>query len=120
MFECCMRKNYRKGRVLLFVVLCATIAGSAAAQSNAAAAGVEAKAPAYDVVSIKPNKSDSGRMSINENDDSFSAENISLKQMLVNAYDVKEYLISGLSGWANSDRFDINAKIVDMDAASLK
>jgi uncharacterized protein (TIGR03435 family) len=120
MVECCMRENYGQRRVLLVAMLCAAIVGGAAAQGNAATADVEARAPAFDVVSIRPNKSGSGRMSINENNDSFSAENITLKDMLVNAYDVKEYLISGLTGWANSAHFDINAKIVDMDAAALK
>src|SRR5665213_1540002 len=121
MVECGMREIYRKGRFPVLALVCATAAfGGAAAQDKAAAAGPVTKAVAYDVVSIKPNKSGSGRTSINENNDSFSAENISLKQMLVNAYDVKEYLISGLTGWANSDRFDINAKILDMDADALK
>ena len=83
-------------------------------------AGVEARTPRYDVVSIKPNKSGSGRTSIGDNNDSFSATNISLKTLLVNAYDVRDYLISGLTGWANSDRFDVNAKIVDVDTDALK
>jgi uncharacterized protein (TIGR03435 family) len=83
-------------------------------------AGGEARTPTYDVVSIKPNKSGSGRTSISDNNDSFSATNISLKTLLVNAYDVRDYLISGLTGWANSDRFDVNAKIVDKDTDALK
>src|SRR5665213_1896631 len=98
MFQCCMRGNCRKGRLLLLAVLSAAIAvGSALAQGNAAPADVEAKVPAFDVVSIKPNKSGDGRMSISVSNDSFSADNISVKDMLVNAYDVKEYLISGLT-----------------------
>lgn len=110
-----------RGWLLLFAALCATIAGGrASAQDSAAATGVEGKALVYDVVSIKPNKSGSGRTSISVNNDSYSAENISMKQMLSNAYDVKEYLISGLTGWANSARFDVNAKIVGMDADALK
>jgi len=83
-------------------------------------AGIEAGMPTYDVVSIKPNRSGSGRNSISENSDSFSATNISLKSLLVNAYDVRDYLISGLTGWANSDRFDVNAKIVEVDTDALK
>ena len=114
------RRQFR-GRLLLFAALCATVAGGrASAQDSAPAAGVGGKAQAYDVVAIKPNKSGSGRTSISTNNDSYSAANVSLKQMLSNAYDVKDYLISGLTGWANSDRFDVNAKIVDMDADALK
>ncbi len=114
------RRQFR-GRLLLFAALCATIAGDRAlAQDSAPAAGTEGRVPAYDVVSIKPNKSGSGSTHIGVHSDSFSAENISMKQMLVNAYDVKQYLISGLTGWANSDRFDVNAKIVDMTADALE
>jgi uncharacterized protein (TIGR03435 family) len=121
MFECRMRANCLRGRVLLVAILCAASAGGgASAQTNAVAPGVEAKTRAYDVVSIKPNKSGSRGTMINVQNDSFSATNVSLKNMLLNAYDVKDYLISGLPGWANSERFDINAKIVDMDAAALK
>jgi uncharacterized protein (TIGR03435 family) len=116
-----MSETYRKGRFLLFALVCAAAAlGGAAAQDKAAAAGPQTKAVAYDVVSIRPNKSGSGRVSISVNNDSFSAENVSLKTLLANAYDVKQYLISGLTGWANSARFDVNAKIVDMDADALK
>ncbi len=121
MFECRMRENCRRGRVLLVAMLCAASAGGGAwAQGNAAAAGGVARAPAYDVVSVKPNKSVNRGSMINVQNDSFSATNVSLKMMLVNAYDVKDYLITGLTGWANSERFDINAKIVDMDADALK
>jgi uncharacterized protein (TIGR03435 family) len=107
--------------VLLVAMMWAASAGSGAlGQTNAAAAGVEAKVPVYDVVSVKPNKSGSRGTMINPRIDSFSATNVSLKNMLVNAYGVKDYLISGLTGWADSERFDINAKIVDMDAEALK
>jgi len=112
---------YDKGRVLFLALLCATVVcGGAAAQDKVTPAGAGAKAPAYDVISIKPNKSGSGGMSINVNNDSFSAENVSLKGLLINAYNVKDYLISGLTGWANSAHFDVKAKIVDMDADALE
>jgi len=121
MFECRMRGNFRRASVLLVVMLSAASAGGGAlAQGKAPAPGVEAKTRAYDVVSVKPNKSGSRGTMINVQNDSFSATNVSLKMMLVNAYDVKDYLISGLTGWANTERFDINAKILDMDADALK
>jgi uncharacterized protein (TIGR03435 family) len=82
--------------------------------------GTEATAPAYDIVSIKPNKSDSGNISVNTNDDSYSATNVSLKMLLEHAYDIKEDLVFGLPGWANSARFDVKAKIVEPDAEVLK
>jgi len=116
-----MGKIYRLGRELLLALLCTTIAAAgAAAQGSAAVTGVEAKAPAFDVISIKPNKSGSRGTMIGEQNGSFTANNVSLKMMLVSAYNVKGYLISGLTGWADSARFDINAKIVDMDPEALK
>ncbi len=67
----------------------------------------------YDVVSIKPNVSGSGSMRISARETTFQATNTSLKMMLVNAYGVRDALISGLPKWAESARWDINAKIVD-------
>src|SRR5260370_14169426 len=80
----------------------------------------EAKTPAYDVVSIKPNKSGSGSVDVVTNNDSYSATNISLKKLLENAYDIKEDLISGVPGPIGSARFDIKAKIVEPDPDALK
>jgi uncharacterized protein (TIGR03435 family) len=80
----------------------------------------EATAPAYDIVSIKPNKSESGSVSIHSNDDSYSATNVSLKRLLEDAYGIKEDLVFGLPGWANSARFDVRAKIVEPDVEVLR
>jgi uncharacterized protein (TIGR03435 family) len=114
------RRQYRV-RVLLFAALCTAIAGrDALAQGSAGAAGAEAKAPSYDVVSIRPNKSVGNGWSINMNGDTFSTTNVPLKSLVVNAYGIKEYLISGMTGWTDSAHFDINAKILDMDAEALK
>jgi uncharacterized protein (TIGR03435 family) len=119
-----MRTLGYAGRVLLAAVLYATIAvGGASAQANTAQdvkANVAAKQPAYDVVSIKPNKSGNEGSSVDPSADGFSATNFTLKGLLLNAYDVKSYLIFGLSGWADSDHFDVNAKVADMDAETLK
>ncbi|MGI4757041.1 MAG: TIGR03435 family protein [Janthinobacterium lividum] len=68
----------------------------------------------YDVISIKPNASGSGSMRISSRETTFQATNTSLKMMLLNAYGVRDALITGLPKWAESDRWDINAKIVDL------
>ena len=81
----------------------------------------ETRVPAFDVVSIKPNKSASGNNnSTSFSGESFSATNISVKMLLEDAYDVKQDLIYGLPSWASSDRFDIHAKIVEPDLELLK
>ncbi len=108
----------------LFVVLVPGVFGQTnAGQSGTAsqATRTETRVPAFDVVSIKPNKSSSGNNnSTSFSSESFSATNVSVKMLLEDAYDVKQDLIYGLPGWASSDRFDINAKIVEPDLELLK
>lgn len=84
-------------------------------QSNASQS-----APAYDVVSIKPDKSGSGSAGVDSNNDSYIATNVSLKNLLADAYGIKEELISGVPGPIDSARFDIQAKIVDPDLHALR
>jgi len=74
----------------------------------------------YDAVSIRANTSGSGGISVNTSADSIRITNMPLKQLLVNAYGIREGLISGLPGWADKARFDVNAKVLDRDAAELK
>ncbi len=54
-------------------------------------------------------------MHVSTNDGRFQATNVSLKQLLENAYGIRSGLISGISGWADSARFDIVAKQIDYD-----
>lgn len=80
----------------------------------------DAKLPAYDVVSVKVDKSGSGHWDLDSRDGRYSANNVSLKNLVSSAYGMKEDLISGIPGWANSARFDLQAKIVDPDLVALK
>ena len=75
---------------------------------------------AYDVITIKPNKSASGNVDIDTEDDHFTATNVSLKTLLENVYGIKQDLISGIPGPLDSARFDIQAKISDPDPVALK
>jgi uncharacterized protein (TIGR03435 family) len=97
---------------------------SALAQTNAAPSGPAAqsespaaKPPEYDVASIKLNKSapEGNRWDINFDNDHFVGTNISLKQLLQLAYQIKEDLISGISGPVSSEHFDIEAKVLGAD-----
>lgn len=78
------------------------------------------KLPVYDVVSIKPNKSGGGNYGWRTGDDSFTATNVPLKFLVSTAYDIKEDLISGVSGPIDSARFDVTAKIVEPDPTVMK
>jgi hypothetical protein len=69
--------------------------------------------PAFEVASIKPNKSVDGRRGGSFAPGRFNQTNVTLRQLIQMAYgrqafDVRE--ISGGLGWIDSDRFDIVAK----------
>jgi uncharacterized protein (TIGR03435 family) len=76
------------------------------------------KLPIYDVASVKENKSGNGMMRIMNRPDGFSCTNISLKTLIGIAYGIRQDLISGGPGWAESAGFDVEAKVAgeDMDA----
>jgi uncharacterized protein (TIGR03435 family) len=86
------------------------------AQSPAASATPAVKCLAYDVVSIKQNKSDDHSTSVSTNNNYFSATNISLKKLIEFAYDIREDMISGISGPVESARFDVEAKVLGPDS----
>jgi uncharacterized protein (TIGR03435 family) len=114
-------------RKLLLLTLAISIAiSSASGQVNAAQTAATSKSetatklPAYDVFSIKPNKSGTRSLSIDADLDNYSATNISLKDLMQNAFDIKKDLISGVPAPIDSARFDIQAKIVEFDPDALK
>ena len=77
------------------------------------------KLPNYDIVSIKPDKSGSGHVGVHTRDSTYQAENVSLKALLLNAYNLKEGQLINLPAWGESARFDINAKVLDPDLTVL-
>jgi uncharacterized protein (TIGR03435 family) len=80
----------------------------------------DVKLPVFDVASVKPNKSGSGNMSWRTKPDGYSCENISLKMLISNAYDVRQDLISGGPGWVESQGFDVDAKVAGEDVEAMK
>ncbi len=78
------------------------------------------KVPTYDVATIKPNNKGGYNSSIWTHDASLNTENVLLVDLLQNAFGTRRSQILGLPGWAESTRYDINAKIVDPDMAALK
>src|SRR5580698_1375385 len=75
--------------------------------------------PVYDAVVIKLNHGLSRGTHVDSDDAWFRATNVPLKHLLVNAYGIREGLISGLPGWADSLRFDVYAKVTDPDMKAL-
>src|SRR5215216_1126354 len=70
-----------------------------------------APAPAFEVASIKRNNSGDGNMSRGmQPGGRLTFVNVPLRQLIVAAYQVQPYQISGGPPWIASDRFDIIAK----------
>ncbi|HEY5382224.1 MAG TPA: TIGR03435 family protein [Acidobacteriaceae bacterium] len=90
------------------------------AQQPSPATAVAAPLPAYDVIAIHENRSGANMATVRWGDDAFVAENTTLTLLLLNAYDIRPDLISGLPAWASSVHFNVNAKISDADVGALK
>lgn len=96
--------------------LAARAATSAAAQANLPVTAAEAakQPPAFEVASIKLNKSGSGSSHSGFDDGRFTATNIQIKTLLqYDAYEIPGPQILGGPGWLTSERFDIEAKVDD-------
>jgi uncharacterized protein (TIGR03435 family) len=80
------------------------------------------KAPAYEVVSVKPGQPDCGGMSIGGNGRHFSARCITVWGLIFNAYKVQSLHDHppGLPDWADSAVFDIEATTDDDTAAAMQ
>ncbi len=78
------------------------------------------KLPAYDVASVKPNKSGENMMRIMNRPDGFGCTNISLRTLIGNAYGIRQDLISGGPGWVDSTGFDVEAKVSAEDVEAFK
>lgn len=109
--------------MLLIVTACAALALPLLAQTSAAAlqTAPPAKPLAYEVVSIKPHKSLNDPIWWRPFPDGFSATGITLKMVIMNAYAlVMPEQIVGLPGWADSNKFDIQAKMDEDTTAALQ
>src|SRR5271169_3858025 len=79
----------------------------------AAGAWCQITSPAFEVASIKPSAAsgDSGRMGqMIRNPGRISLSYVTLENLLAQAYRIKNFQIEG-TGWLDSDRFDIEAKL---------
>jgi uncharacterized protein (TIGR03435 family) len=66
--------------------------------------------PAFEVASIKPNNTAPNNSEFHFDGGRFTAENVSAGFLIVWAYQVRPFQISGGPGWINSQKFDIAAK----------
>src|ERR1700691_4324141 len=71
----------------------------------------EAAPKQFEVASIKPDHSSDNRMGVAlEPGGRFVATNVPARFLIQFAYQLKDNQLSGLPGWADSDRYDIAAK----------
>ena len=83
----------------------------ARAQSNpSAAANTDAPLPSYDVVSVKPNNAPGITLMGGDSPGAFRATNASVNGLIMAAYNVASFQISGEPQWAHSRTFDVEAK----------
>jgi len=94
-------------RVLLPSVVGVLIASPLRAQAQAGTADK----PAFDVASIKVNKSGGGLVLMRpQAGGRYTATNVRLYDLITAAYQLKPLQLSGLPDWGNSTHFDIEAK----------
>ena len=77
--------------------------------------------PAFEVASVKPNKSGGSQSDSDFDNGRFTAMNINLKTLLqYDAYGIPGPQIIGGPDWINSETFDIEAKVDDTAAEQMK
>jgi len=103
---------------LLVATICTTFAAPilhAQAATTPPSPAATTSLPVYDIVSIKPNKTGSGSVSVDSGDGNYTASNVSLKMLIIEAYSLKESQVFDLPKWGDSARFDIKAKVLEPD-----
>jgi uncharacterized protein (TIGR03435 family) len=68
---------------------------------------------AYDVVAIKPSDPNDRRIMMRNMPGTLSMTGVTLKLLIQQAYGVQDFQVSGGPGWVGSDRFGIEAKVLD-------
>jgi uncharacterized protein (TIGR03435 family) len=91
------------------------------APDAAAAPDSGAQAPAFEVASIRPNKSGGSGSHSSFDNGRFTATNIGLRTLIqYDAFGIPGPQIVGGPGWLSSDKFDIAAKVDDATAERMK
>lgn len=94
-------------------------------QSGSAAASTQEPAVnptnfEYDVASFKLDKDQAGGSHWSSTNDALSAKNVTLQNLVLNAYGIRSFQLSGNPGWLDSERYDIEAKADSETAEALQ
>ncbi|MGI4981217.1 MAG: TIGR03435 family protein [Janthinobacterium lividum] len=77
--------------------------------------------PHFDVITVRPHKDDGRRDgSFGWKGLFFSTDNAPIKFLIANAFHVKMWLITGLPAWAETSNWNVQAKVVEEDAALMQ
>ena len=123
------RKHFLRATRLatLAISILAAIIGTATTRAKSQPQNISADKPAleYDVASIKPvnfpvGTNVSGRIGISHTPDGFVAKGVTVKTLILRAYAVDTYQLSGATDWVSKERYDIDAKLESTTADELK
>jgi bla regulator protein blaR1 len=78
------------------------------------------QAQTLEVASIKPSRNTAADSNLDSMRGRLTAANITVRELILLAYGVKDYQIGHVPGWVNSERFDIVAKSVSGQGNSLE
>jgi uncharacterized protein (TIGR03435 family) len=90
-----------------------------AAQATAANPAISA-VPDYDVAAVNVNNTGSGSSHVDISDDILRATNVQIRSLLEIAFDIRRDQMVGLPHWAQVERYDIVAKVVDLDPQQIR
>lgn len=96
---------------VLFAASSVALATSAVAQSNVPTT--------YDVSTVKLSTRTGNGMMLNWSHAQLKAENVTVSWILTAAFDVRRDQLSGQPDWAKEQHYDINAKLLDADPATI-
>ncbi len=72
-------------------------------------AAVAAQTPSFDVISVKPNKSGSGSMTVGVRGERWVAVNATPLALVMNAYRHETFNVIAVPDWMKSERYDVTA-----------
>jgi uncharacterized protein (TIGR03435 family) len=74
----------------------------------------------YDVASIKPDHKDGHSTRLSSDNNSLVASGLTLKRLIEYAYNINDYQLFGGPGWADTETYEVQAKIDDATVQALK
>ncbi len=98
--------------MIILLGLASPLPGQTQSQAVAASPQAEAAGPqSFEVASIKPSAEDGRRVMVGISPGGrYTATGVSVKFLIQQAYDIRDFQISGGPGWLSSERYDIVAK----------